>query len=119
MSRDTAITTVFAASQARPHHFVPLTQTHVPSVLFPCPRLRLPDMHHGSVICRGREAEVPHMVLDALRHTELRSCKRSSRHAEKALSMIRVPPELTSHQILYWIPEANVRDVIRTGPTVA
>ncbi|CAL5224124.1 g6756 [Coccomyxa viridis] len=39
---------------------------------------------------RGREAEVPHMVVDALRRTELRSCRRTSRHAQKALGMIRM-----------------------------
>lgn len=30
------------------------------------------------------------MVLDALRRTELRGCRRSSRHAQRALAMIRV-----------------------------
>ena len=30
------------------------------------------------------------MVVDALRRTELRSCRRTSRHAQKALGMIRV-----------------------------
>ena len=30
------------------------------------------------------------MVLDALRRTELRSCKQGSRHAQKALRIIRV-----------------------------
>ena len=41
-------------------------------------------------MCRGREAAVPHMVLDALRRTELRGCKQGSRHAQKALRIIRV-----------------------------
>ena len=30
------------------------------------------------------------MVLDALRRTELRGCKQGSRHAQKALHIIRV-----------------------------
>lgn len=48
------------------------------------------ELHNASAICRGREAEVPHMVVGALRRTELRSCRRNSRHAQKALAMIRV-----------------------------
>ncbi len=44
----------------------------------------------AQLVCRGREAGVPHMVLDALRRTELRSCKQRSRHAQKALRIIRV-----------------------------
>jgi hypothetical protein len=30
------------------------------------------------------------MVMEALRRTELRGCKKSSRHAQKALAIIRV-----------------------------
>ena len=32
------------------------------------------------------------MVVDALRRTELRSCRQTSRHAQKALAMIWVRP---------------------------
>lgn len=39
---------------------------------------------------RGRETEVPHLVMEALRRTELRGCKKSSRHAQKALAIIGV-----------------------------
>ena len=36
------------------------------------------------------------MVLDTLRRTELRGCKRGSRHAQKALHIIRVSVPLLS-----------------------
>ena len=43
------------------------------------------------------------MVLDALRRTELRGCKQGSRHAQKALRIIRVSASshLSMPQILY------------------
>ncbi len=39
---------------------------------------------------RGREIEVPHLVMEALRRTELRGCRKSSRHARMALAIIEV-----------------------------
>ena len=75
-----------ALIQKGAHDPLVLAPSDAPAERYCC----LKEKYHGCGMCRGREAEVPHMVVDALRRTELRGCRRTSRHAQKALAMIRV-----------------------------